>query len=65
MTKLIQLLFALIGYVCTATVITLALGLFYLWRTDRLNDENMFRLPTALQSQLLDFEITIQHLLLV
>jgi hypothetical protein len=44
MTRLIQLLFALIGYVCTATVITLALGLFYLWRTDRLSDEKMFRL---------------------
>lgn len=48
MTRLIQLLFALIGYVCTATVITLALGLFYLWHTDRLNDEKMFRLVALL-----------------
>jgi hypothetical protein len=34
----------LIGYVCTATVITAVLGLVYLLKTDRLNDEKMFRM---------------------
>jgi hypothetical protein len=48
MTRLLQLLFALIGYVCTATVITAALGVFYLWHTDRLNDEKMFRMVALL-----------------
>jgi hypothetical protein len=42
------MLFALIGYVCTATVITAALGVFYLWHTDRLNDEKMFRMVALL-----------------
>jgi hypothetical protein len=42
------MLFALIGYVCTATVITAVLGIFYLWHTDRLNDEKMFRMIALL-----------------
>lgn len=41
---MLRILFALIGYVATATVITLALGLGYLWHTERLSDENVFRL---------------------
>jgi len=41
---MLRILFALIGYVATATVITLALGLAYLWQTERLSDERMFRL---------------------
>ena len=48
MTRLLKMLFALIGYVCTATVITSVLGLFYLWHTDRLNDEKMFRMVALL-----------------
>ncbi len=48
MVRLIGLLFALIGYVCTATVITLALCLGYLWYTDRLNDEKVFRIVALL-----------------
>jgi hypothetical protein len=49
MTRILQLLFALIGYVCTATVITALLGIYYFWRTDRLNDEKMFRMIALLQ----------------
>lgn len=43
-TKLIRTFFALIGYVCVATVITLVVGIVYLWQTDRLNDEKVFRM---------------------
>jgi hypothetical protein len=34
----------LLGYVCTATVITALVGLGYLWQTDRLNDQKLFRM---------------------
>ena len=44
MGKIIDMLFGLIAYVCVATVITLALVVGYLWHTDRLNDEKMFRM---------------------
>jgi hypothetical protein len=46
---MLRILFSLIGYVATATVITLALGLAYLWNAERLSDENMFRLIALLQ----------------
>jgi hypothetical protein len=46
---MIRLLFALIGYLATATVITLALGLGYLWHTERLSDDKMFRMIALLQ----------------
>src|SRR5262245_23296248 len=46
---MIRLLFALIGYVATATVITMALGMAYLWHTDRLTDEKVFRITALLQ----------------
>jgi hypothetical protein len=46
---MIQLVFALIAYLCVATVITLALGIGYLWNTDRLDDEKMFRIVALLQ----------------
>jgi hypothetical protein len=49
MTRVIQMLFGLIAYVCVATVITLALGLGYLWQTDQLNDEKVFRIVALLQ----------------
>jgi hypothetical protein len=49
MTRLIQLLFALIAYVCVATMITLGLGIGYLWHTDQLNDEKVFRMVALLQ----------------
>lgn len=51
---MIRLLFALIGYVATATVITMALGMAYLWQTDRLSDEKVFRITALLQGVDLD-----------
>ncbi len=48
MSRLLGLLFALIGYVCTATIITLVLGLGYLWHTDRLNNDKVFRMVALL-----------------
>jgi hypothetical protein len=47
--SLFRIAFALIGYVCTATVIALAIGLVYLWQTDRLNDDKAFRIVALLQ----------------
>lgn len=38
------LLLSLIGYVSTATVLAASLGIGYLWQTDRLNDEKVFRI---------------------
>lgn len=49
MVKIINLLFALIAYVCVATVITLSLGIGYMWHTDKLNDDKVFRLVALLQ----------------
>jgi hypothetical protein len=46
---MIRFLFALIGYIATATVITLALGVGYLWQTERLSDDKMFRMIALLQ----------------
>jgi hypothetical protein len=40
---MIRILFALIGYVCTATVITALLALGYLWQQGQLEDEKIFR----------------------
>jgi NADH dehydrogenase/NADH:ubiquinone oxidoreductase subunit G len=49
MGALIRILFPLIGYLATATVITLLLGLGYLWHTDRLTDDKVFRLVALLE----------------
>jgi hypothetical protein len=49
MAKIINALFALIAYVCVATVITLVLIIGYWWHTDRINGEKMFRLTALLQ----------------
>jgi hypothetical protein len=46
---MIRILFSLIGYFATATVITLALGFAYLWKSDRLSDEKMFRMIALVQ----------------
>jgi hypothetical protein len=46
---MIRFLFALIGYVATATVITLALGLGYLWHSDRIDDDKLFRAIALVQ----------------
>ncbi len=51
---MIRILFSLIGYVATATVITLALGFAYLWKTDRLTNERMFRMIALVQGVDLD-----------
>jgi hypothetical protein len=48
MAKIINILLALVAYVCVATVITLALLLGHLWRTDRLNGEKVFRIVALL-----------------
>jgi hypothetical protein len=49
MGKIIDILLSLIAYVCVATVVTLAIGLGYLWHNDQLNNEKMFRMMALLQ----------------
>jgi hypothetical protein len=49
MGRLFGLLFPLLGYLATATVITVVLGLGYLWRTERLTDDKMFRVIALLE----------------
>jgi hypothetical protein len=48
MKKIIGMLLALIGYLCVATVITLALISGYMWHTDQLTEEKVFRLVALL-----------------
>ena len=48
MAGLIRVLFPLVGYLCTATIITLAVGLGYLRSTEILDDEKMFRIVSIL-----------------
>jgi len=49
MNAIIRLLFPLIGYLATATVITLGLGLGYLWHTEQLTDDKLFRIIALVQ----------------
>ena len=49
MNAIVRYLFPIIGYVATATLITLALGLAYLLHTDQLNDDRMFRIIALVQ----------------
>lgn len=49
MSKLIDMLFGLIAYLCVATVITLALILAYLRHNDLLTNEKVFRLMAVMQ----------------
>ncbi len=49
MQKTIHILFVLVGYLATATVITIVVGVGYLYYTDRLNDEKTFRMVALLQ----------------
>jgi hypothetical protein len=44
MGKIINLLISIVAFFCVATVITLALILGYLWHTELLNDEKVFRI---------------------
>jgi hypothetical protein len=49
MSKLVDMLFGLIAYICVATVITLALIVGYLMHTDQLNNDKLFRLMAVVQ----------------
>jgi hypothetical protein len=49
MGKIINMLLALIAYFCVATVITLALIVGYMFHTDQLNNEKIFRLLAVVQ----------------
>src|SRR5262245_25908740 len=44
-----RILFPLIGYLATATVITLTLFLGYLWHSDQMTDDKMFRIIALVQ----------------
>jgi hypothetical protein len=44
--RLLGGLATLVGYVCTATVMAALVGLVYLWHTDRLSDQKVFRMMT-------------------
>jgi flagellar motility protein MotE (MotC chaperone) len=44
-----RFLLPLIGYLATATVITAALLFFYLWHTEQLTDDKMFRIVALVQ----------------
>lgn len=54
MGKLLNIIWSLLAYVCIASVITIALSLGYLWHTDRLNDDKMFRIMALLHDVDLD-----------
>lgn len=43
-----RMLATMIGYACTAAVITVGLGLTYLWGSNRLDDEKVFRMVALL-----------------
>lgn len=49
MSKLIDMMFGLIAYLCVATVITLALIVAYLWHSDLLTNDKIFRVMAVLQ----------------
>ena len=49
MGRIIDLLLAVIAYVCVATVITVALVIGYFWHNDQLNGEKVFRIVALLQ----------------
>jgi len=48
MSTMIRFLFPLLGFVCTATVITMMAGVGYLRMNGTLNDENMLRIVSML-----------------
>jgi len=54
MGKFLNIIWSLLAYVCIASVITIALSLGYLWQTDRLNDDKMFRIMALLHDVDLD-----------
>jgi flagellar motility protein MotE (MotC chaperone) len=54
MSAIIRILFPLIGYVCVATVISIAAGYGYLRHTEVLDDQRMFRIVSLLHGIDLD-----------
>ena len=60
MAGLIRLLFPLVGFICTASVITLALCFGYLRNSGLLDDEKMFRIVSVLHDVDID-EIAAEH----
>jgi len=54
MSTAIRLLMQLIGYVCVATVLTVAGGLFYLWSNGTLDDEKVFQIMAVVHDVDLD-----------
>ena len=54
MAALIRFMFPLIGYFCTATVITIVAGIGYLRSSDMLDDEHVFRIVSILHDIDLD-----------
>ena len=57
---MIRILFPLVGFLCTATVITLLAGFGYLRNSGMLDDEKMFRIVSMLHGVDLD-EIAAKH----
>jgi hypothetical protein len=51
---MIRMLFALVGYACVATVLSAALGVGYLWQSERLNDKRMFQIVAMIHGVELD-----------
>jgi hypothetical protein len=49
MGKIINILLALVAYLCIGTVITLVLVFGYMWHTEQLTDEKLFRIMALLQ----------------
>src|SRR5882724_4482187 len=49
MGRLFGMVLPLLGYLASATVITLALGFGYLWHTERLTDDKLFRVIALLE----------------
>jgi hypothetical protein len=60
MASLIRIAFPLVGYFCTATVITLVAGIGYLRSSEVLDDESIFRIVSILHDIELD-EIAQSH----
>jgi len=54
MSAMIRMLFPLVGYFCTATIITLSAGYGYLHFTGKLNDERVFQIVALLHDINLD-----------
>jgi hypothetical protein len=49
MGRLFGMVLPLLGYLASATVITVALGFGYLWHTERLTDDKLFRVIALLE----------------